>query len=175
MGYQSLVHLWPFKKKLSLQTSVFIIFRHSRFYVWNRAKLEFPSSTRELILSSIRKFQKVIKSSPGGLETLIFFVEILQMDKRFNPSAILAHLMPKSMQKKIPKLMWILGINFFSTIYILGAPGGTLRKKKSPKMAPGASKWSNLKLRTLFGDCYVLKPSILRSESFGWWLRLPTN
>ena len=46
---------------------------------------------------------------------------------------------------------------FFSTIYILGAAGGTPRIKKFPKMAPEAFKWSNLNLQTLFGAYLCVK------------------
>ena len=46
---------------------------------------------------------------------------------------------------------------FFSTIYILGAAGGTPEKKFAPKMAPGASKWANLNLQTIFGAFLCVK------------------
>ena len=57
------------KKKLGLFSSVSIIFKLSQFSFRNRTKLEFPSSTRELILSWTQDFQEVIKSAPVGLET----------------------------------------------------------------------------------------------------------
>ena len=75
---------------------------------------------------------------------------------RFNSFCCFSQLMPKSMPKKILKLMEIF-IFFFSTIYIVGAPGGTPRKTNSPKMAPEATKWSNLNLQTLFGACLCVK------------------
>ena len=53
--------------------------------------------------------------------------------------------------------MEIFGIYIFSTIYILGAAGGTPRIKKFPKMAPEAFKWSNLNLQTLFGAYLCVK------------------
>ena len=50
--------------------------------------------------------------------------------------------------------------NFFlRTIYIMGAPGGTTRKKNSPKMAPGAGKWSNLNLQTILEEVIGQDPA----------------
>ena len=70
---------------------------------------------------------------------------------RFNSFCFFAHLMPKSMPKKNSKVDGNFQYFFFSTIYILGAAGGTPRIKKFPKKAPEAFKWSNLNLQTLFG------------------------
>ena len=69
MGYQSLVHLWPFKKKIGSLFIRFNDFQAFPIFFQNRAKLKFPSLMRELILSWTRDFQEVINSAPGGLET----------------------------------------------------------------------------------------------------------
>ena len=63
--------------------------------------------------------------------------------------------------------MEIFNFFFFSTIYILGAAGGTPRIKKIPKMAPEAFKWSNLNLQTLFGAYLCVKTPRFGVEKFG--------
>ena len=62
---------------------------------------------------------------------------------------------------------------FFSTIYILGAAGGTPRIKKFPKMAPEAFKWSNLNLQTLFGAYLCVKTTRFGVGTFGGVVSTP--
>ena len=69
--------------------------------------------------------------------------------------------------KKISNVDGNFRLIFFSTIYILGAAGGTPRIKKFPKMAPEAFKWSNLNLQTLFGAYLCDKTTRFGVGTFG--------